>query len=327
MKSPTPSGNRDESLSRGAEFAGVAGAADGATASGREAAGSRVFIFGKLLRPHHWIKNGFVFVPFVFSGKLTDPALVVRGFEAFGALGMASSAVYVLNDLVDAEADRLHPTKSLRPIASGKVGAAQALLLMAGLGAAAILLALRVSAPVGYIVLSYIGVSALYSFYTKHVVLLDVFSIAAGFLLRVLAGAFVTMVLPSHWILLMTLFLSLMLGFGKRRGELVQLERNPEGHRAVLNLYRVATIDQMLVVLVGMVVVTFSIYSGSDYAIQRFGTDALVYTVPLVVYGLFRYLYVINQKGGGDPTEILLSDRPLLACVIGWLILCVWIIY
>ncbi|MBI2821332.1 MAG: decaprenyl-phosphate phosphoribosyltransferase [Acidobacteria bacterium] len=289
---------------------------------------SKVADLLKLIRPHQWIKNGFVFVPFVFAGELTNLALLRDGLVVFAAFCLASSGVYVLNDLVDAEADRAHPRKAQRPIASGRVGSAEAVLAMAALSAGGIGGGYLVSLPVGNMLLSYVGLSVLYSFYTKHQVLLDVFSIAGGFLLRVMAGAYASTVAPSHWILLMTLFLSLMLGLGKRRGELLELARGSENHRTVLNAYSVATIDQMLVVLVGMVVVTFSVYTGSEYATRRFGTNALVYTVPLVVYGLFRYLYVMNDKGGsGDPTEILLSDRPLLLCVAGWILACAWIIY
>lgn len=282
----------------------------------------------RLLRPAHWIKNGFVFVPLVFAGKLGDGDLVSQGLATLAAFCLASSAVYILNDLVDAEADRQHPAKRMRPVACGLVSRGQAVALMGALGAAAAGAGYLVSSQVGNVLLLYMALSAVYSFYTKHIVLLDVFSIAIGFLLRVVAGAYVSTVTPSHWILLMTLFLALMLGFGKRRGELTALGKDSESHRAVLTSYSVATIDQMLVVLIGMVVVTFSIYTGSDYAVARFGTDALVYTVPLVVYGLFRYLYIINDKGGGgDPTEILLSDPPLLCCVAVWVIACAWIIY
>lgn len=281
-----------------------------------------------LARPLHWIKNGFVFIPFLFAAKLTDFSVLYQGILVFWAFCLASSSVYIFNDIMDVKSDRLHPKKRTRPIASGRISVSVAVVYLIFVASGTVVLSLLHSPVILAIILTYVVINIFYSLYIKHIVLLDVFSIAAGFLLRVFAGAYASTQPPSHWLLLMTLFIALFLGFGKRRSELATLENNGEDHRRVLTFYSLRTIDQLLTVLIGLVVVTFSLYTVSDYTMQRFGTDALVYTVPLVVYGLFRYLFLVNErKYGGDPTEVLLSDAPLIFTVLGWLAASFFIIY
>ena len=282
----------------------------------------------KLLRPRQWVKNGFVFIPFLFADKLLNITLLSKGLVVFIAFCLASSSIYILNDLSDLDFDRSHPEKKNRPIASGKVSINVALCIMLFLSATSVFISYCHSREVSWIIVSYIILNIFYSLYLKHIVILDIFCIASGFLLRVAAGVFASTVPPSHWIIIMTMALSLLLAVGKRRADLLSADGSLKSHRKVLSLYSVQTIDQMIVVLVAMVIITFSLYAVSDYATQRFGTDALVFTVPIVVYGVFRYLYIINDKGGtGDPTKILLSDRHMFLCVLSWLLACAWIIY
>ncbi|MEW6735058.1 MAG: decaprenyl-phosphate phosphoribosyltransferase [Acidobacteriota bacterium] len=281
----------------------------------------------QLVRPKQWIKNGFVFMPILFAGKLSQTDILLEGLFLFGYFCLTASAVYVCNDIADAQTDRLHPHKCMRPIAAGRVSRWQAILIALLLGSLGLVGAFSLSRGVGFWLLLYAGVNLLYSFVTKHIALLDVFSIATGFVLRVLAGADVSTVAASRWILLMTFFLSLLLGLGKRRGELKMLMHNAADHRVALDGYTSRAIDQMLVILIGMVVLTYSTYTVSDYAIEHFGTDRLVYTVPFVVYGLFRYVHLMNEEEHSDPTALLFADRPLLISIVLWGLVCIWIIY
>lgn len=282
----------------------------------------------RLLRPKQWIKNAFIFVPITFARDLLTPAIALRAVATFACFCMASSAMYVFNDLVDAEADSMHPGKRTRPIPAGQVSAAQAIALSAFLGLAGLIGAFHISTQVGALIGLYVAVNVLYSLAIKRIVLLDVFAIAVGFVLRILSGAAISTVPASRWIILMAFFLALFLALGKRRNELTKLGAAATEHRTVFSSYTVKTIDQMLAILIGVIIVTFSIYAVSDYSVARFGTDALVFTVPFVLYGLFRYLHLINNGDNmGDPTELLFRDKPLLAAVGMWALACILIIY
>jgi len=282
----------------------------------------------KLLRPHQWIKNSFVFIPFIFSGKLTDPSLLINGFFVFVAFCFMSSSCYILNDLADVDFDKNHPEKRTRPIASGEIKTNSALTIMVLLSTLALFIGYWHSKTVGGILVFYLILNIIYSLYLKNIVILDIFSISLSFLLRVLGGAYACTVPPSHWIIIMTFSLALLLAVGKRRVDLLTLSRGTKSHRKVLNSYSLYTIDQLIVILIAMIIITFSLFTVSSYATERFGTDALVFTVPFVVYGLFRYLYIINDKEAtGDPTTILFSDKHIFLCVLAWLITCTWILY
>lgn len=282
----------------------------------------------RLLRPHQWIKNGFIFIPFIFSGKLTSLSLLFDGLLVFIAFCFISSSCYILNDLADVEFDRNHYEKKDRSIASGTISVSTAVILMLVMASVAVVIAFLQSKITGGIILFYAVLNIIYSLYLKNIVILDIFSIALSFLLRVLGGAYACTVPPSHWIILMTFSLALLLAVGKRRVDLLTLSGHSKSHRKVLSSYSLYTVDQMIVVLMAMIIITFSLFTVSNYAIERFGTDALVFTVPFVIYGLFRYLYIVNDKGSiGDPTSILFTDKHILLCVLGWLITCIWILY
>ena len=279
----------------------------------------------RLLRPHQWVKNSFVFVGLIFGHAWGDPSMWRGSVAAFAAFCALSSAVYVANDWLDREQDRAHPDKRHRPIASGQVNEKLALLL----GLACLVAGLAVAWSVGpallAVGLAYLVLNAAYNLGGKHVVLLDVFMIAAGFMLRILAGTVGVGVAPSHWLLLCGFSLTLFLGFAKRRAELAALQaEDAAAHRRVLSEYSPALLDKMIAVVMSAVVVTYSLYTVSPETIALHGTGELIYTVPFVLYGMFRYLYLLHLRGGGgDPAAELLRDRHLQAAVVGWLVVTV----
>ena len=282
----------------------------------------------KSLRPKQWLKNLFVLAPGVFAYELFDASAVLRLGLAFAVFCAVSSAVYLLNDVLDREADRVHPTKRLRPIASGIVSPSLALataFALAAIGlAGAATLGLEFSAYVaGYLVLT-IG----YTVYFKHAVILDVMFLAAGFVLRVGAGAAAVDVEKSEWLLLCTLLLALFLGFSKRRHELTLLEGGASNHRRVLVHYSPELLDQMIVIVATAAILCYILYTVWPSTVAKFGTKHLIYTVPFVIYGIFRYFYLIHQRqSGGDPTDSLVSDMPLLVSVLLWGVTAVAVIY
>lgn len=274
----------------------------------------------RLLRPHQWVKNGFVFVGLIFSRGWEQPALVAQVVLAAVAFSLAASCIYVFNDLADRERDRQHPTKRHRPIASGAVRVPQAvglgaLCLVAGLG-----LASQVSWGVFAVVAIYLLINGAYSLGLKHVAVLDVFIIAAGFMLRILAGTLGVGIAPSAWLLLCGLMLTLFLGFAKRRAELDALAGKAGSHRKVLNDYDPAMLDQFITISAGAAIVSYSLYTVAPETVALHGSRYLIYTVPFVVYGIFRYLFLLHRRGGGgDPAAELLRDKHLLVAFLGWL--------
>ncbi len=274
----------------------------------------------RLLRPHQWVKNGFVFVGLIFSRGWEQPALVVQVVLAAVAFSLAASCIYVFNDLADRERDRQHPTKRHRPIASGAVRVPQAV----GLGAlclvAGLVLASQVSWGVFAVVAIYLLINGAYSLGLKHVAVLDVFIIAAGFMLRILAGTLGVGIAPSAWLLLCGLMLTLFLGFAKRRAELDALAGKAGSHRKVLNDYDPAMLDQFITISAGAAIVSYSLYTVAPETVALHGSRYLIYTVPFVVYGIFRYLFLLHRRGGGgDPAAELLRDKHLLVAFLGWL--------
>lgn len=274
----------------------------------------------RLLRPHQWVKNGFVFVGLIFSRGWEQPALVAQVVLAAVAFSLAASCIYVFNDLADRERDRQHPTKRHRPIASGAVRVPQAV----GLGAlclvAGLVLASQVSWGVFAVVAIYLLINGAYSLGLKHVAVLDVFIIAAGFMLRILAGTLGVGIAPSAWLLLCGLMLTLFLGFAKRRAELDALAGKAGSHRKVLNDYDPAMLDQFITISAGAAIVSYSLYTVAPETVALHGSRYLIYTVPFVVYGIFRYLFLLHRRGGGgDPAAELLRDKHLLVAFLGWL--------
>jgi 4-hydroxybenzoate polyprenyltransferase len=275
----------------------------------------------KLLRPHQWVKSGFVFVGLLFSHGWNDPQLVLQVVLAAAAFSFAASAVYVGNDLADRERDRQHPQKCRRPLASGAIGVPAALALGGTCLAAASVFAWLASPAVAAVIAAYLLLNVGYTLGLKHVVLLDVFIISAGFMLRLLAGTLGVGIAPSHWLLLCGLMVTLFLGFAKRRAELKTLDGDAGEHRQVLEEYDPVLLDKLIGICAAATIVSYSLYTVSAETQALHGTPHLMATVPFVVYGIFRYLYLLHRRaGGGDPAAELLSDRHLLAACAGWLV-------
>jgi 4-hydroxybenzoate polyprenyltransferase len=284
----------------------------------------------RLMRPHQWVKNGFVFVGVFFgqhgSGLGWGVMLLFAGFC------LVSSAVYVMNDIADREADRVHPEKRTRPIARGEIGVRSAAALVAALGLTGLALSALVSLPAFLIAAAYFGLNALYSAGLKHIAILDVFMIAGGFMLRILAGTVGMDIAPSKWLLLCGLMLTLFLGFCKRRAEMADATEpgfagNSANHRAALDGYSVALLDRLIAVSVAGSAIGYALYTVDAETILVHGTDKLVLTLPFVLYGLFRYLKVVYSRGGGgDPAWDLLHDPHLIAATAGWLGSTWWIL-
>jgi 4-hydroxybenzoate polyprenyltransferase len=274
----------------------------------------------RLARPYQWVKNSFVLVGLVFGHAWRDVPTLGRVALVLAAFCLASSAVYVFNDIADREADRAHPQKRRRPIASGEVGLAAAawfsgLLALAGLG-----LAWLASPFALLIIAAYLVLNAGYSLGLKHVVILDVFIIAAGFMLRILAGTLGVGIAPSQWLLLCGMMLTVFLGFAKRRAELFALEGSGGEHRRVLADYTPLVLDRMIAVSAAGIIVCYALYTVSAETALIHGTDKLVLTLPFVLYGVFRYLWLLHREGGGgDPSRELLRDPHLLGATLGWL--------
>lgn len=284
----------------------------------------------KLARPKQWIKNLFVFAPLLFSRLLFEPPFLIKSFEAFVIFCFASSSVYILNDILDAESDRAHPKKKYRPIASGEVSIGQALIFLSIiLIITATLLFLQRPEVTGIIIL-YIIANFIYSLWIKSIVLLDVFFISFGFMVRVLCGAFAIGVSLSSWMILCTIFISLFLAISKRRAELsqsVNLE-NIEKQRRVLKDYSVEFADELNTIAAAGTIISYALYTVSDRTVQIFGTGKLIYTTPFVIYGIFRYMYLIHRKNLGDsPSMIFAKDLPIIINVSLWFISCIIIIY
>jgi 4-hydroxybenzoate polyprenyltransferase len=271
------------------------------------------------LRPRQWTKNLLVFAGLIFGERLLDASAVANAALAFVVFCLLSGVVYIVNDVRDAEADRLHPVKSRRPIAAGDLSATAALVFAAVLGAGAVSAAFLVSPAFGVIGLTYVVLLGLYSVWLKHVVILDVLTLAVGFVLRAWSGAVAVDVAVSHWLLLLTLLLALFLALSKRRAEITGLAGNASNHRPLLAEYNPQLLDQMIGVVTASTVVAYALYTIDAETVARFGTDRLVWTVPFPLYWIFRYLYLVHRRdGGGDPSETLVTDRPLLICAALW---------
>jgi 4-hydroxybenzoate polyprenyltransferase len=272
----------------------------------------------RAMRPRQWIKNLVVFAALVFALRLRDTAALERATLAFVLFCATSGAVYVMNDLFDVERDRRHPRKSHRPIASGDLGMVPAGVAVAVLLTVSLLVGFTMSPPFGAVLLVYTALNVAYSMWLKEVVILDVMVIAAGFVLRAVGGALVIDVAISTWLVMCTILLSLFLAFCKRRQELETLD-DPHEHRVILREYSVAFLDQMINVVTASTLVAYMFYTMSPEVEQKLGTDKLYLTVPFVLYGIFRYLYLVHRRAkGASPTQALLTDGPLLACVGLW---------
>lgn len=280
------------------------------------------------MRPREWSKNLLVFSSLIFSKSLTDPknfAVTVAGFAAFCA---ASSGVYLFNDLCDLRADREHPTKRNRPIASGQlnlnVARFAAFILFASAGIAAWLLNPAFAAVISVYTITCLA----YSLGLKNIVILDVILIATGFVLRAISGAMLINIVASEWLVLCTSMVALLIGFGKRRHELVLLADAAHNHRKSLGEYSLSFLDAIMNICAGAAVLTYALYTKADDTVARVGSHWMLATIPFVVYGVFRYLFLIHRRqAGGDPVQILFHDRPTLLNLLLWITAAGLVIY
>ncbi len=280
------------------------------------------------MRPEQWIKNLFVFTALLFSKNLLNLSKDIEVLAGFVIFCMITGGTYLINDLVDLEKDKLHPVKSQRPIASGKLRKTTAIKMLIPVCCVGLFLAFHMSFFFGIIVLAYFFLNIGYSLYLKSIVIIDVVSIAAGFVLRVLGGAVIISVTASQWLILCTILLALFLGFSKRRHELVLLEGGAAEHRSVLEHYNAYFLDQMISVVTASTVICYALYTMSKDTVEKLGTSKLIYTIPFVLYGIFRYLYLVHQKeNGGSPTEIMFTDKPMIINVSLWVITVIVFIY
>jgi 4-hydroxybenzoate polyprenyltransferase len=280
------------------------------------------------MRPQQWIKNTFVFAALVFAGHLRIAQDILLACFGFALFSLVASSVYIFNDIVDLEKDKLHPAKSHRPLPAGKLSVSTAAAAAAVLAALGLAGGFLLKVEFGAVLLLYVLINILYTLKLKETVILDVMTIAAGFVLRVVGGAFLISVPTSEWLIICTVLLSLFLGFSKRRHELTILEAHANTHRAVLQHYSPYFLDQMIGIVTASTVMSYTLYTISEDTVLKFGNNHLIYTVPFVLYGIFRYLYIVHQKEeGGNPTKIALTDRPLLLNMVLWILVASLIIY
>ncbi len=284
--------------------------------------------FLNFLRVRDWIKNVFLFAPIVFSGEIFNPSAQLLVWAGFLIFCFLSSSVYVLNDIMDIELDRQHPVKKNRALPSGKLGVRHAWIIFFTLALPSLAAAFALDSRFALMAALYLLVNVAYSCLLKNVVILDVFAIAACFVIRVVAGAYVIDVPPSEWLLICSFLLALFLAFSKRRRELTLLESEAANHRLVLGKYSPHLLDQMISIVTSVCVIGYILYTQSPATIAKFGTKELIYTFPFVVYGIFRYLYLVHRHDkGGSPAETLLTDRPLIVTIFLWILASALIIY
>jgi 4-hydroxybenzoate polyprenyltransferase len=279
------------------------------------------------LRPRQWVKNLFVFAGLVFAQKLLTP-LVWPALAAFGLFCALSGAIYLFNDVADRDRDRLHPTKRRRPVASGTLAPGPALGIASGLLVGSLGLGFVFSPGFGLAALAYAVLLVAYSVWLKHVVIVDVLVVAIGFVLRAVAGALAIHVAISGWLLICTVLLALFLALGKRRHEYVALDAEALRHRPILAEYSTGLLDQMVAVVTASTVTAYALYTMSPETVEKFHTQLLPATLPFVLYGIFRYLYLLYRRQlGGNPSELFLNDRALLLNTLLWVLAVGLIIY
>jgi 4-hydroxybenzoate polyprenyltransferase len=280
------------------------------------------------LRPHQWSKNLLVFAGLLFSRRLFDLAAFFETVAAFAIFCALSGVVYLTNDVLDRHTDRNHPLKSRRPIAAGVIPVTLALGSAVVLALAALIGALALGWRFALVAFAYVVLNTMYSAFLKHIVILDVLTIAVGFVLRAAAGAVAIDVVISHWLFVCTILLALFISLAKRRHEIVLLADGATTHRPILGEYSAYLLDQMIGIAAGSSLIAYILYTISPENAEKFGTPWLDLTIPFPLYGIFRYLYLVHRRdGGGSPADMLLSDYPLLACVVSWALAVVIIIY
>jgi len=282
----------------------------------------------KAMRPAQWTKNFFVFAAIIFAQRFFDLLFLVKASKAFILFCLLSGGLYIFNDLRDRNEDRSHPKKSQRPIARGEISLTEGLAAFIALSTVSLVAAFFLHRTFFLVVCIYFFLQLGYSLKLKQVVILDIFVIAAGFVIRVIAGAVVIDVPISSWLLICASLLSLFLAMSKRRHELVLLENRAIEHRPILKEYSAYLLDQMMAVVTASTLIAYCLYTISEETVAKFGTRNLVWTSGFVLYGIFRYLYLVHQKGkGGSPEEIVLQDKPLLLNIILWIGAILFILY
>ena len=273
------------------------------------------------LRPYHWIKNTFVFAPLVFSGRFTQINMCVKTLLVFISFCMTSSAVYIINDVCDRSEDRRHPAKKFRPIASGAITPRLAMLLSAILIILGLAIAYFLNRFVFLVVLLYILVNIAYSLVIKHIAILDVLTISTGFVLRIIGGGLAISVVPSYWLILCTVMISIFLGFTKRRAELLVVDIEKNNSRPVLKDYSISFLDQVIPMVTGATIIAYALYTVDAHTQMVLGTRAMLLTLPFVIYGLLRYIYIIyHLKQGADPVKTLIRDIPTIINLFLWIV-------
>ncbi|NPV48004.1 MAG: decaprenyl-phosphate phosphoribosyltransferase [Armatimonadetes bacterium] len=280
------------------------------------------------MRPRQWTKNLLVFAGLIFAQKAADWQAVAEAVEAFAIFCALAGAVYLVNDCLDVERDRLDPVKRNRPVAAGLISVQTALTAAVVLVAGGMVAAWLVTPGLLGICLAYVGISMAYSSYLKHIVIVDVFCVASGFVLRAVAGAIAVRAEVSPWLIICTLLLSLFLALCKRRSELVELGSEAANHRASLAEYSPHLLDQMIAVMTASTLMSYCLYTIADRTVAVVGSTRLLYTIPFVIYGIFRYLYLVHIKNsGGHPDRALLTDRPLQANLLLYLLTVAVVLY
>ena len=280
------------------------------------------------LRPRQWTKNLVIYSPLLFARAVFHPGAAFKATSAVVSFCLLAGAIYVLNDWVDRDRDRLHPEKRLRPIASGEMSDFAALGLGLFCAVSGFALAWSVGKGFTQVAASYVALQILYTFVLKRVVLLDVVVIALGFVIRVAGGGVAIGVPVSNWLYLCTLLLAVFLALAKRRHELASLEADADAHRAVLTQYSLPLLDQLISVVTASCILSYGLYSVSSETVEKVGSDRMKFTVPCVLYGFFRYLFLIHRRGaGGSPERVLLSDTPILITVFTFVALASWALY
>jgi 4-hydroxybenzoate polyprenyltransferase len=280
------------------------------------------------MRPYQWVKNLFVLAPLLFGRKLGDPGALADVALAFCCFCAMSSSLYILNDIIDAATDRAHPEKKSRPIASGALPFRISLPGAAFLLIGSLFIANTVNRPFLLVAVAYWVLMLGYSFILKHAIVLDAMIIAAGFVLRVVGGAIAVGVAPTHWLVVCAFLLALYLAFAKRRQELLLLSEEALQHRRVLCEYTIPYLEQVNTILIGATAVCYALYTIAPETVARFGTDKLIYGTGFVIYGLLRYLALIQKPAnGGNPSRLLMRDKPLLIAIAGWTLYNTLVIY
>lgn len=284
----------------------------------------------RALRPRQWTKNGVLLVPLLFAKSIFQGPALWHALLAVVSFSLLASGVYVVNDWIDRDKDRLHPEKRKRPIAAGHLGGGAAIAVVAVCWAASFALGWVLPARPAFlgVLAGYLALQVLYSFGLKKLVILDVMAIALGFIIRVVAGAVAIDVVVSNWLFLCTLLGAVFLGFAKRRAELSSLEDTAATHRSNLADYSLTMLDQMMSISASACILAYGLYTVSKETVDRVGTDRLKFTVPMVVYGVFRYLFLVHKRGmGGSPEKVLLGDAPLLLDIAAFLGVAGWALY